>query len=175
MYKRLWCSEVFLFFLVCLSLLFNIFVLYTCIFVYAHQSLVEIKTYIYIPCTDWYSIFLSGLYILRTSIMNNWRISSVNPWAFWEIQDGRQDGRHPLVKTKFWIISRMITSDTSFPTNLGSRNWFFELILSIRGQYQGQRSRSRSPYAKLILGYICIIIVCNTIASTNFYILRTLV
>ena len=108
-------------------------------------------------------------YILRTSVKQNWRITIMLPWAFREIQDGR----HSLVKTQFWIISPIITNDTSFPANLGSRNsflnlfWQSEVNFKVKGQVQGHcmpNSRIKL-YLKINL-YVRIIIVCYIFVST---------
>ena len=82
------------------------------------------------------TILSTHFYILRTSVKQNWRITIMLPWAFREIQDGR----HSLVKNQFWIISPIVTNDTWFPANLGSRNSFLNLFcqsevhIKVKGQ-----------------------------------------
>ena len=85
------------------------------------------------------TIVSTHFYILWTSVKHNWRITSMYPWEFWEIQDGC----HSPVKTQFWIISPIVTSYTSFPANLRPRNSFLNLFCQsevnakVKGQVQG--------------------------------------
>ena len=56
-------------------------------------------------------------------------ISRGYPWAIWEIQDGRQDGRHCQEKIKSFNTIHKIFSNITFSTKCYTRNPFLRLFL----------------------------------------------
>ena len=79
--------------------------------------------------------FYCGFYIIRTSKMHIRRITSVYPWANWEIQDGCQDGRHHRIKPNFWTICPRISCNTSFSHIFCISSLFLALFLWLEVRY----------------------------------------